>query len=252
MLGNITRREEYDLFAAWLAISLSFAIIKMAPYGVLGPITAVEPMVALTYLVIALLTAGIGLVLHELAHKFAAIKFGFWAEFRKNNFMFLVAVALAALVGFVFAAPGATVIYNVRPDGQGNHPGRKREDLGSRSAYQPPALYTVCRPLFHQRPSLPCAKHPPLSDRNLRDPDQCDDRRLQHAPDQHLGREQGPVLEPASLCPAAWRILCGAGGILLYPLIFFLSARKKPGISVVPGDYFQIADDLLPLLVCFF
>ena len=79
-------------------------------------------MIALTYLVIALLTVGIGLVLHELAHKFAAIKYGFWAEFRKSNFMLLVAIALAALVGFVFAAPGATVISSVRPDGRQTQP----------------------------------------------------------------------------------------------------------------------------------
>ena len=138
---------------------LSFAIIKMAPYGVLGPITAVEPMVALTYLVIALLTAGIlAFVLHELAHKFTAIKFGFWAEFRKNNFMLLVAVALAALVGFVFAAPGATVIYNIRPDGRVI----SREENGKISAAGPLTNLLLFIPfaalLFHQRPSLPCAK----------------------------------------------------------------------------------------------
>ena len=47
-----------------------------------------------------------------MAHKFTAIKYGFWAEFRKDNIMLVVAVALAALVGVVFAAPGATVIYD--------------------------------------------------------------------------------------------------------------------------------------------
>jgi len=142
MLGKITRREEYDLFAAWLAVSLSFAIIKLAPYGVLGPIKPVDPVTALTYLVIALLTAGIGLVLHELAHKFAAIKFGFWAEFHKNNFMLLVAVALAALVGFVFAAPGATVIYSTRPDGRTLN----REENGKISAAGPVTNLVLCIP----------------------------------------------------------------------------------------------------------
>lgn len=142
MLGKITRREEYDLFAAWLAVSLSFAIIKLAPYGVLGPIQPVDPVTALTYLVIALLTAGIGLVLHELAHKFAAIKFGFWAEFHKSNFMILVAVALAALVGFVFAAPGATVIYSTRPDGRT----LTREENGKISAAGPVTNLVLCIP----------------------------------------------------------------------------------------------------------
>jgi Zn-dependent protease len=50
-------------------------------------------------------------VLHEMAHKFTAMRFGFWAEFQKNTQMLLIAVVLAALAGIVFAAPGATVIY---------------------------------------------------------------------------------------------------------------------------------------------
>ena len=47
-----------------------------------------------------------------MAHKFTAIKFGYYAAFRKDNGMLLMGVALAALVGVVFAAPGATVIYS--------------------------------------------------------------------------------------------------------------------------------------------
>jgi Zn-dependent protease len=45
-----------------------------------------------------------------MAHKFTAMKYGFWAEFRKDNLMLLVAVVMAALVHVVFAAPGATMI----------------------------------------------------------------------------------------------------------------------------------------------
>lgn len=142
MLEKMTRREEYDLFAAWLAISLSFAIIKLAPNGILRSMQPFDPVEALTYLVIALLTAGIGLVLHELAHKFTAIKFGFWAEFRKNNIMLLAAVALAALVGVVFAAPGATVIYSVRPDGRT----LSREENGKISASGPITNLLLCIP----------------------------------------------------------------------------------------------------------
>ena len=52
-----------------------------------------------------------------MAHKFMAIRFGYWAEFVKDNSMLLIAVIMAALVGFVFAAPGATVIYS--QDGRG-------------------------------------------------------------------------------------------------------------------------------------
>ena len=133
MLGNITRREEYDLFAAWLAVSLSFAIIKLAPYGVLGPIHAVEPMVALTYLVIALLTAGIGLVLHELAHKFAAIKFGFWAEFRKNNFMLASGRRPCGTGRLCLCRARGNRDLQRQAGRQGTHPRREREDLGRRA-----------------------------------------------------------------------------------------------------------------------
>ena len=142
MFERITRREEVDLFIAWIAISLSFAIIKIAPYGILGPVGQVSLVSALIYLGIALLTVGIGFILHEMAHKFTAIRYGYWAEFRKDNSMLLVAVALASLVGFVFAAPGATVIYTNATDGRG----LTREQNGRISAAGPVINLLLCIP----------------------------------------------------------------------------------------------------------
>src|SRR5512138_1824638 len=140
MLERITRREEADLFIAWLAISLSFAIIMLAPNGILGPVRAVTPVGALISFGIALLTVGIGFILHEMAHKFTAIRYGYWAEFRKDNSMLLVAVALASLVGFVFAAPGATVIYS------NDARGLSREENGKISAAGPVTNLILCIP----------------------------------------------------------------------------------------------------------
>jgi Zn-dependent protease len=142
MLERITRREESDLFIAWMAISISFAIIKIAPYGITGPVRSIDPVAALIAFGIALLTVGIGFILHEMAHKFTAIKFGYWAEFRKDNIMLLFAVLLAALVGFVFAAPGATVIYSNSATGQGL---TKREN-GIISASGPVVNLLLCIP----------------------------------------------------------------------------------------------------------
>jgi Zn-dependent protease len=142
MLERITRREEADLFIAWMAISLSFAIIKIAPYGILGPVGPVSLVTALIYLGIALLTVGIGFILHEMAHKFTAIRYGYWAEFRKDNNMLLVAVALASLVGFVFAAPGATIIYTNASDVRG----LSREQNGKISAAGPVVNLLLCIP----------------------------------------------------------------------------------------------------------
>ena len=142
MLERITRREESDLFIAWMAISISFAIIKIAPYGITGPVRSIDPVAALIAFGIALLTVGIGFILHEMAHKFTAIRFGYWAEFRKDNTMLLFAVLLAALVGFVFAAPGATVIYSNSGSGQG----LTRRENGIISASGPVVNLLLCIP----------------------------------------------------------------------------------------------------------
>jgi Zn-dependent protease len=75
-----------------------------------------------------------------MAHKFTAIKYGFWAEFRKDNIMLVVAVALAALVGVVFAAPGATIIYDTTGRGI------SREQNGKISAAGPVVNLLLCIP----------------------------------------------------------------------------------------------------------
>ncbi len=134
MLERITRREEADLFIAWLAISLSFAIIFLRGSG------RVDPFTALLFMGISLLTVGIGFILHEMAHKFVAIRYGFWAEFRKDPVMLVIAVAMAALVGVVFAAPGATIIY----DSTGR--GITREQNGWISASGPITNLLLCIP----------------------------------------------------------------------------------------------------------
>lgn len=138
MLERITRREEADLFVAWMAIAISFTIINITPYGILGPAIRIDPLSALMYFAIALLTVGIGFILHEMAHKFMAIRYGFWAEFRKDNTMLLIAVVMSAMIGFVFAAPGATVIYS--PEGRG----MTREENGIISAAGPAINLLLC------------------------------------------------------------------------------------------------------------
>ncbi|MCU0632151.1 MAG: peptidase M50 [Methanolinea sp.] len=129
MLERITRRERSDLLIAWLAISIAFSLIFIR-----GGVT-VELFVI--FLLISMLTVGIGFILHEMAHKFTAMKYGFWAEFRKDNLMLLVAVAMAALVGVVFAAPGATVIYGSSIS---------REQNGKISAAGPAVNLILCIP----------------------------------------------------------------------------------------------------------
>ncbi|KAF5090277.1 hypothetical protein DSECCO2_19430 [anaerobic digester metagenome] len=103
MLERIPPRERRDLLIAWLAISIAFTLIYVRG--------GVDFMGLVFFFVMSLVTVGVAFVLHELAHKFAAMRYGYWAEFQKDNQMLLVAVVMAALVGVVFAAPGATYVY---------------------------------------------------------------------------------------------------------------------------------------------
>ncbi|MDD1657736.1 MAG: peptidase M50 [Methanomicrobiales archaeon] len=130
MLERIPPREWRDLAVAWFAISLAFTLlyigsgISIGEYFLLFAISAV--------------TVGIGFVTHEMAHKFTAMKYGFWAEFRKDNVMLLVAVVMAALVQVVFAAPGATLIYGAPT----------REQNGRISAAGPLVNLLLCIPFL--------------------------------------------------------------------------------------------------------
>ena len=67
MPGRITKHERNDLIIAWLAISLAFTLIFIRG--------GVNPVSFIVFFSISLFTVGIGFVLHELAHKYMAIKF---------------------------------------------------------------------------------------------------------------------------------------------------------------------------------
>ena len=52
---------------------------------------------------------------HELAHKFVAIKYGYYAKYEmwKHGLLFALVLAIISNGGFIFAAPGAVVIYSI-------------------------------------------------------------------------------------------------------------------------------------------
>lgn len=142
MLERISRQERLDLLIAWGAISLAFSLIFRDNFELIRIFP--DPLIRFIFsLMFSMVTVGIGFVAHEMAHKFTAMKYGFWAEFRKDNTMLVVAVALAALVGVVFAAPGATVIYDTGRFGGG---GINREQNGKISAAGPLTNLLLCIP----------------------------------------------------------------------------------------------------------
>jgi len=111
-IGKIktSKIELIDITKAWVAISLAFALAFSGFNLFNGKLFNVFSLSFLFFFLISLFTAGIGFLLHELGHKFMAQRYGCVAEFRAFDQMLYLAVGLAAVVGFIFAAPGAVMI----------------------------------------------------------------------------------------------------------------------------------------------
>ncbi|MBI2666866.1 metalloprotease [Candidatus Woesearchaeota archaeon] len=105
-----SRIELIDITKAWVAISLAFAFVYSGASFINGSLNNIFEIRFLILFVISLFTAGLGFLLHELAHKFVARRYGCLAEFRASDQMLYLAVGLAAFIGFIFAAPGAVMI----------------------------------------------------------------------------------------------------------------------------------------------
>lgn len=113
-LGKIqtSRNELVDITKAWFTISLAFALVY-AQMDLLGGSFSFSKLFSLDFLQlfgVALVTAGLGFLLHELSHKFVAQRYGCAAEFRSFDQMLYLALGLAVVTGFIFAAPGAVMI----------------------------------------------------------------------------------------------------------------------------------------------
>ena len=61
-------------------------------------------------LFIALFAVATGFLLHEMGHKYVAQRYGYWAEFRYNMIGLVIALGMALVLGWMFAAPGAVYI----------------------------------------------------------------------------------------------------------------------------------------------
>ena len=97
---NFTSREIRDIIISMLVIAGVFAYVfrnlNQGDFISLIPVT--------------LVAVGFGFVFHELAHKFVAIRYGFYAEYRLWVEGLILAI-ITATFGFVFAAPGAVYIH---------------------------------------------------------------------------------------------------------------------------------------------
>jgi Zn-dependent protease len=98
---NFSRKEIFDLSKSFIAIGLAFTFFY-------GGVNLNNNFFYL--LIISLLTAGIGFLLHELMHKFTAQYYKCWSEFRSDDNMLIMGI-LASFAGFILLAPGAVLIH---------------------------------------------------------------------------------------------------------------------------------------------
>lgn len=96
---RFTSREIRDLIISMVVIALLFAYIFSG-----------RTFPSFSLIVVTFIAVGLGFILHELAHKFVAMRYGFWAEYRLWVEGLIFAVITAAF-GFLFVAPGAVYIH---------------------------------------------------------------------------------------------------------------------------------------------
>ena len=110
---RISGIELQHLTIAWIAISFAFAFVLSDMFAFILPVSIrAHPFseTAIHFYLVSLFTVGIGFILHELAHKVVAQRYGLWAEFRMSPQFLMLAVGMAYLLGWLFAAPGAVYI----------------------------------------------------------------------------------------------------------------------------------------------
>ena len=98
---KFTGKEIRDLVISFIVIALGFSILYSN--GDFGAIPIIFPIV--------MIGVGAGFIFHELGHKFAAMHYGYWAEYQLWPTGLVIAL-LSSFFGFIFAAPGAVVIYS--------------------------------------------------------------------------------------------------------------------------------------------
>ena len=98
---SFTGKEIRDLVISFIVIALGFTILYSN--GDYSNVTLIFPVV--------MIGVGAGFIFHELGHKFVAMHYGYYAEYELWPTGLLIAL-VSSFFGFIFAAPGAVVIYS--------------------------------------------------------------------------------------------------------------------------------------------
>ena len=98
-------KELKDLFISALLLALAFGIALSGGFRAFF-----EPQILIIVFLMSIVGVSLGFVLHEMGHRLVARRFGCFAEYTMWPAGLILALA-CSLFGFVFAAPGAVMIY---------------------------------------------------------------------------------------------------------------------------------------------
>lgn len=97
---TFTRNEKRDLIIAFIVLSIAFAISNAES----------NAHTFISILPIVMVGVAIGSLVHELGHKFMAMKYGYQAEFKAWPLGLLITIA-SSFIGIVFAFPSSIQTY---------------------------------------------------------------------------------------------------------------------------------------------
>jgi len=111
-----SRTEAIHITVAFIVLTFDLVIILsgrglLAGNGSSGLFSSIP----IFYVLLAAGAALTGFIAHEMAHKLVARRLGYWAEFRMWPFG-LVLSLITSVSGFLFAAPGATMVSGMSPN----------------------------------------------------------------------------------------------------------------------------------------
>lgn len=111
---NFTKNEIFELLISWAVLSIAFGFAFTGGIFFLRDIGSIINFVLTLpkYFVIV----GAAFLLHELSHKFTAIKYGYFAQFKLWETGLLLALGMSFALGVVFAAPGAVYIFGINDE----------------------------------------------------------------------------------------------------------------------------------------
>jgi len=98
-------KELRDLVISALVLALAFGIALSGGFRAFN-----QPGILVIVIGMAMVAVSLGFVFHELGHRLVARRFGYFAEYAMWPMGLMVTLGFS-LFGFVFAAPGAVIIY---------------------------------------------------------------------------------------------------------------------------------------------